>query len=128
MPLIQKCAADLLASIGVDCDRVKDQTMPTISGRLLDYITKTSSKYTILGAHDTTGEYLVCFSSLKPGFQWAQCSQRYRQINLCDRTGLGSAHILTLSFCRTTQVRNSSEYCTMKFQSLLAVSFSSGTL
>ena len=63
MPLIQKCAADLLASIGVDCDRVKDQTMPTISGRLLDYITKTSSKYTILGAHDTTGKYLSVFLS-----------------------------------------------------------------
>lgn len=44
MPLIQKCAADLLAKIGNDCDRVREASMATISGRLLDYITKTDNK------------------------------------------------------------------------------------
>ena len=44
MPLIQKCAADLLAKIGNDSDRVREASMATISGRLLDYITKTDNK------------------------------------------------------------------------------------
>jgi len=54
MPLIQQCAADLLAKIGDDNDRVREAAMATISGRLLDYITNTPDKFTILGAHDTT--------------------------------------------------------------------------
>ena len=55
MPKIQKCAADLLYLIGCDSERMEKETMPIVSGRLLDYITRTTSKYAILGAHDTTG-------------------------------------------------------------------------
>jgi len=69
MPLIQKCAADLLAKIGNDSDRVREASMATISGRLLDYITKTDNKYTILGAHDTTVGPMLSALKVDPSLQ-----------------------------------------------------------